>query len=99
MTPAEELLARTTQAVNQRRIDYGPPAEHFSRTAAMLNILFQQKLKQGESFCASDWAAAMVVDKLARSAGTHPIEDNIVDIAGYAACWFEAWRANKERAL
>lgn len=95
MTPAEELLARTTAAVNQRRIDYGPPAEHFSRTAAMLNVLFQQKLKQ--PLTAEDWAAAMVVDKLARSAGTHPIEDNIVDIAGYAACWFEAWRA--ERAL
>jgi len=92
LTAAQELLTKTTSAVDQRRTTYGPPAEHFARTAAMISVLFANKFKDNECLTGEEWAMCMVCDKLCRHAGPSPIEDNIVDTAGYAACWYEAWR-------
>ena len=67
-------------AVTDRHGRYGPPAEHFARTAGMVNAAF------GTSFTAADWALVMVLDKVARQRGPAATDDAAIDIAGYAAC-------------
>lgn len=84
--PAEQLLHTAAIAVTDRRTTYGPPTEHFARTVGAINAIFGHKLK--EPLTTSDWAQIMVLDKLSRHQG-RPIQDNPVDVAGYAACWWE----------
>jgi hypothetical protein len=79
-TTAERTLKKAQAAVRDRHGKYGPPTEHFARTAAMVNAAF------GTTFTAADWALVMVLDKVARQLGTEPTEDAAIDIAGYAAC-------------
>jgi len=82
-TAAEQLLLDAAAAVRDRHTKYGPPNEHFARTAALVNAAF------GTSFTAADWADVMILDKIARSRGTADTADNDVDKAGYAACRHE----------
>jgi hypothetical protein len=77
---AEQLLLDAAAAVRDRHGRYGPPDEHFARTAAMVNAAF------GTSFTAADWADVMILDKVARSRGPMDSRDNDVDKAGYAGC-------------
>jgi len=77
---AEQLLFNAIEAIRDRRQKYGPPADHFAITAALVNAAF------GTSFCARDWATIMQLDKIARSRGPVDHPDNDVDVAGYAAC-------------
>ena len=79
-TVAEQTLQAALEAVRDRHTKYGPPNEHFSRTAALVNAAF------GTSFTAGDWAVVMMLDKVARSRGPGNTRDNWVDLAGYAAC-------------
>lgn len=60
---------------------YGPPEEHFARTAALWSAFFEHRFEP------ADVAKAMVMDKLSRSANK-PKRDHWVDIAGWAACGF-----------
>jgi hypothetical protein len=84
--PAEQLLRTAIDAVTDRRTTYGAPTDHFTRTVGAINAIFASKLR--EPLTTSDWAQIMVLDKLSRHQGK-PIEDNPVDVAGYAACWWE----------
>ena len=78
----------TTQALrDERGHDYGPPAEHFARTVAILAIVFGDTPVYALS--PQDWALVMVCDKLARFANTRAHRDSMQDIAGYADCWLE----------
>jgi hypothetical protein len=88
MTVAEQTLVSALEAVRDRHTKYGPPAEHFGRTAALVNAAF------GTSFTAADWALVMVLDKVARLRGPTPTTDGGVDIAGYGGCFEEARKAN-----
>lgn len=63
---------------------YGPPTEHWERTAAFVTVLLEKKLRPGEVVTAHDWGRLMVAEKLARSLGPDPGLDQLVDIAGYA---------------
>lgn len=83
VSPAERLLLDAAAAVRARRQTYGPPAEHFSITVALINAAF------GTSFKPADWATIMQLDKIARSRGPGATPDNDVDGAGYAACRHE----------
>lgn len=82
-TVAEQTLQAALEAVRDRHKTYGPPAEHFGRTAALVNAAF------GTSFTAADWALVMVLDKVARLRGPTPTKDGGVDIAGYGGCYEE----------
>lgn len=82
-TTAHSTLMAAVRAVADRHTKYGPPTEHFAKTAALVNAAF------GTSFTASDWALVMVLDKVARLRGPTPTTDGGVDIAGYAACYEE----------
>ncbi len=86
-TPAEETLWQSVEAVRDRHEKYGPPTEHFARTAAMVNAAF------GTTFTAADWALVMVLDKVARQRGPAATDDAAIDIAGYAACHQECRKA------
>lgn len=79
-TRAEQTLQSAIDAVRDRNGRYGPPTEHFGRTAALVNAAF------GTKFTPADWALVMVLDKVARQLGPEATDDSAVDIAGYAAC-------------
>lgn len=80
---AEQTLNAALEAVRDRHTKYGPPTEHFARTAALVNAAF------GTTFSAADWALVMVLDKVARLRGPTPTTDGGVDIAGYGGCYEE----------
>jgi hypothetical protein len=79
-TVARQTLMDAVAAVDDRHQRYGPPTEHFARTAALVNAAF------GTSFTPADWALVMVLDKVARQRGPTATDDAAIDIAGYAAC-------------
>ncbi len=81
---AVQLLDTARAAVLDRHRVYGPPDEHFARTAGAINALFGSILRR--PITAADWGRMMIVDKLARDMGPRPHADNPVDMAGYAAC-------------
>jgi hypothetical protein len=81
--PAARMLEEAAAAVRQRRQTYGPPADHFKITVALINAAF------GTSFKPEDWATIMQLDKIARSRGPRQTSDNDIDVAGYAACRHE----------
>lgn len=84
MSDAGRVLWRAQKVVQEREAMYGPPAEHWKRTAALVTALLADKLKPGEVVTAHDWGRLMVAEKLARSLGPDPGMDQLVDIAGYA---------------
>ena len=63
-----------------RQEAYGHPANDFSRTAALLNIVLAGKLR--DELDAADVALMMVCVKLSREVNKHG-RDNLVDAAGY----------------
>jgi hypothetical protein len=80
VSPAEQTLRDAIAAVRDRHGKYGPPTEHFARTASLVNAAF------GTTFTPADWALVMVLDKIARQMGPAATDDAAIDIAGYAAC-------------
>jgi hypothetical protein len=87
VSPAEQTLRDAIATIRDRHGKYGPPTEHFQRTASLVNAAF------GTSFTAADWALVMVLDKIARQMGPAATDDAAIDIAGYAACHQECRRA------
>lgn len=79
-----EILGIALGVVRDREASYGPPAEHWQRTAALLTAAFGDKLKPGETFTAEDWGLVMVLEKVSRRLGPDGGRDQLVDIAGYA---------------
>lgn len=73
----------------ERNRAYGSPSENFERIAAFWNVQLADKLKPGERITGQDTALLMISLKLARAIN-QPKRDNFVDIAGYAACGWEA---------
>lgn len=86
---ADDLLRHAISILSERRANYGPPTEHFARTIGMVNAMLAHKLK--EPLTIADWATMMMCDKMSRNQ-EKPITDNPVDVAGYAALWFECMK-------
>lgn len=88
-TKLEEVLTEAIDSVTgERNEDYGPPARDFARIAGMLSALFLDKCPGG--FTAHDVALIQIVVKLSRIQESAHKLDHWVDIAGYAACGYQA---------
>lgn len=88
-TPRAELLREAEQLITgDRNETYGTPTQNFSNIAAMLNVQFAHKLKDGVQFTGADVSQIQMITKLCRMIA-QPKRDNYVDIAGYAACGWE----------
>ncbi len=88
-SPRALLLMDAINATDQRGAKYGPPEQHFARTVGMVNAAFAHVLKR--PLTTGEWAQVMILDKIARHQAV-PQKDNLLDIAGYAACSFECDR-------
>ena len=84
MTPAQQMLRDAIDVIGQRRKTYGPPAEHWAMTVALVNAAFGSQLKT--PLTVSDWGLIMLLDKVARWQGPLKTADGPIDMAGYAAC-------------
>jgi hypothetical protein len=79
------VLSDAADLVSGARQDlYGHPAEDFARTAALWRALFGWDVKP------EDVALAMACVKLSRLRATPGHEDSVVDLAGYAQCYWTA---------
>ena len=81
---AGRVCWRALEVVRDREAMYGPPAEHWKRTAALVTALLADKLRPGEAVTANDWGLIMVLEKVSRRQGPDSGLDQLVDIAGYA---------------
>ena len=68
-----------------RKEDYGTPEESFSTIAGYWSHYLTTCISPGETLTARDVALMMILFKIARESNKHK-RDNLVDIAGYAAC-------------
>lgn len=94
VSPRAVLLREAeTLIVGDRNHTYGTPTQNFANIAALLNIQFGHKLKDGEQFTSADVAQIQIHTKMARLIA-QPKRDSYVDIAGYAACGWEAQEAS-----
>lgn len=85
MTAREEVLEEAARLISHdRNVTYGPPSQDFERIAAMWSVLF------GREFSAHEVAMGLICLKLSRLVHSPLHRDNWVDMAGYAACGFEA---------
>lgn len=89
ITPRARLLDDAIHATDERGAKYGPPDVHFARTVGMVNAAFAHILTR--PLTTGEWAQIMILDKVARHQAV-PQKDNLLDIAGYAACSFECDR-------
>lgn len=80
---ARRLLEQVACVLQEREANYGPAAEHFARTAAMVSALLAPKLR--EPLTATDWALVMVLDKAARHVGPSKSADTAIDLVGYSS--------------
>ncbi len=97
--PESILLEAQRLTHGPRNQDYGHPLDDYERTAALINALFEHKLKT--LFTASEAAMIMCLVKLSRQAHK-PKRDNLVDLAGYVwvvqECLDEEVRRRTEQA-
>lgn len=68
-----------------RQSKYGHPRVHFRRTVALLNAVGFER--HDRPLTPEDWPTIMILDKIARSCVDVELEDNPVDVEGYARCW------------
>lgn len=77
-----------------RNISYGPPSADFERTAALWSAMGFRI--GGENVQAHQVAIAMALLKVSRLAWNPGKRDSWVDLAGYAACGYEAFMLGQE---
>lgn len=76
------FLATVDRIIAERGRTYGPPGDHWSRTAALWTALLGERLSG--VLTADDVARFYIADKMSRDCHL-PGTDNLLDIAGYAA--------------
>ena len=83
MTSARhQMLLEAAATTEERGESYGPPADHFRRTTEAIHAIF------GLAITPAQWGQMMIIDKLARHQCVSKT-DNLLDVAGYAACVHE----------
>ena len=87
----KDLLESALRATTERGVEYGKPEDNFSTIARLWRAYL------GVAVNAQDVAMMMVLFKVARAKSAPGHGDNLVDIAGYAACAAELGGRNEER--
>ena len=87
VTHREEVLNAALEATTQRNVEYGKPENVFARIAHLWRAYLYMTITE------TDVANMMILLKIARAKSNPDHFDNYVDIAGYAAC---GWDAHKE---
>lgn len=77
-----------SELTEERGERYGHPSDHFTRTVAIIGIVFGEKRMC--DLTRQDWPVIMQCDKLARYAETLDDDDSQADIGGYSETWFMA---------
>ena len=83
---ADALEEAKLAVCRDRQNAYGDAEDNFADIADVMNVVFADKLADGEAFTALDVAKWNVLQKVCRLSGTHDHRDTWVDIAGHAAC-------------
>lgn len=78
-----EILDAARAAVAGREEIYGGPEDHFGLVAALWTAYLSP---EGRSISAFDVAMMLALLKIARTRTAPQHADNLVDLAGYAAC-------------
>jgi hypothetical protein len=90
MNHRTEILTQADQLINgDRNNQYGEPHQDFTRTALMWTAYLDHPIH------AHDVAALMALLKLSRIAWQPNKQDSWIDLAGYAACGYEAHKLTK----
>jgi hypothetical protein len=91
----KEMLEEADSLVNgDRNNTYGPPHQDFQRTADALTAF--GFTVEGKPLSAHHVAMILATVKLSRLVWTPGKRDSWVDLAGYAACGFEAYELTKD---
>lgn len=86
MHRAKSILDEAQKIVEgSRQQEYGTPENSFSTIGKYWSMYLSTCACPGEEISAHDVAMMMVLFKVARESNQHK-RDNLVDIAGYAAC-------------
>ena len=85
----KELLEKAMEATNDRGDTYGKPEDNFATIARLWRVYLDTPIN------AQDVAAMMILFKVARAKSNPTHIDNLVDIAGYAACAAELGAGNE----
>lgn len=85
----KELLETALKATTERGQEYGKPEDNFATIARLWRVYLDTPIN------AHDVAMMMVLFKVARSKANPGHTDNLVDIAGYAACAAELGAGNE----
>jgi predicted cobalt transporter CbtA len=80
MNREETLQAAASAVMGERDTQYGNPEDNFNNIAMMWSNY------TGNDLNAYDVAMMMALLKIVRAKGNASHEDNMVDLAGYAAC-------------
>ena len=90
-TPRGDVLREAEYLITgDRNVSYGSPTENFRNISQMWTTRLRHKMKPGEQITASEVADLMVLVKVARNIA-QPKRDSYTDMAGYAACGYEAF--------
>ena len=91
MTRPEILDAAKKCVCGDREQDYGSPEDNFKTIAAFWGAYIKKLLPPNVQIdlLPEDVAAMMALLKIARIASGQNVDDNWIDLAGYAACGAE----------
>ena len=87
----KDLLESALRATTERGVEYGKPEDNFSTIARLWRAYL------GVAVNAQDVAMMMVLFKVARAKSAPGHGDNLVDIAGYAACAAELGGSDEQQ--
>lgn len=85
----QKILEEASSCIQSRNLEYGLPSSDFSRAAEMLTALFSDR--PSRKFNPWDIAVIQILVKLSRIQASPEKQDHWIDIAGYAACGYEAF--------
>lgn len=85
-TPRQEILAEASRiTAKDRNVDYDEPERNFQRIADLFSVYLEKEIKP------HDVAVLMTLTKVARIMTSPGKYDHWVDLAGYAACGWDAY--------